>query len=273
MITCEKWPIGVCAWSMGSDLEKLGQLRRETNLTHLNLGLWAAMDGKDDSFLARVKRENWDISSTAINFPQEDYSTLDSIKATGGIVMDQHWEANKQRVLKAMDITVEMGVKYLLFHFGFFDHHDARTAKSFKDKVRTLADAAVKRNLSLLMETGQETAADLRMLLEELRHPALCVNFDPGNMLLYNKGNPVEAVKILAPWIKQVHAKDALRTKVPGTWGQEMSWGDGEVGTTAFLRALKDIGFQGVLALEREAGESKYQDIKLGVERLSQRRA
>lgn len=273
MITCEKWPIGVCAWSIANDLDKLGQLRRETNLTQLNLGLWAAMDGKDEDFLPRVKREKWDITTAAINFPQEDYTTLDSIKATGGIVMDQHWEANKQRVFQALNITAQMGAKYLLFHFGFFDHHDARAAKNFKDKATTLADAAAKQNLRLLMETGQETAEDLRMLLEELKHPALCVNFDPGNMLLYNKGSPVEAVKILAPWIKQVHAKDALRTKVPGTWGQEMAWGDGEVGTDAFLRALKEVGFEGALAIEREAGDNKYQDIKVGVERLSNWRA
>ena len=270
MIKCNNWPIGVCVWSMGNDLDKMGQLRRETNLTHINLGLWPVIDGKDDNFLPRVKKEKWDISATVINFPQEDYSTLDAIKATGGIVMDNYWEVNKQRVFKALDMTAELGVKYLLFHFGFFDHNDAKAAQSFKDKVRTLADAAVKKNLGLLMETGQETAADLKMLLEELNHPALLVNLDPGNMILYNKGNPVEAVKTLAPWIRQVHAKDALRTKVVGTWGQEMPWGEGEVGTDAFLKALKQVGFEGVLAIEREAGDNRYQDIKLGVDRLSQ---
>jgi sugar phosphate isomerase/epimerase len=78
----------------------------------------------------------------------------------------------------------------------------------------------------------------------------------------------MEAVKTLAPWIRQVHAKDALRTKVVGTWGQEVPWGEGEVGTDAFLKALKQIGFKGVLAIEREAGDNRYRDIKLGVERL-----
>ena len=83
-----------------------------------------------------MKKEKWDVSATVINFPQEDYSTLDAIKATGGIVMDQYWDANKQRVFKALDITAELGVKYLLFHFGFFDHTDAKAAQRFKDKVQ-----------------------------------------------------------------------------------------------------------------------------------------
>jgi L-ribulose-5-phosphate 3-epimerase len=269
MIHCQDWPIGVCVWSMHNNLDLMGQLRRETNLTHINLGLWPAIDGTDDGFLPRVKREKWDIGATVINFPQEDYSTLEAIKATGGIVMDNYWDANKQRVLQALDITAAMGVKYLLFHFGFFDHKDAKAAQRFKDKARTLADAAAKRKVHLLMETGQETANDLQALLQELKHPALFVNLDPGNMILYNKGNPVEAVKTLGPWIRQVHAKDALRTKVPGTWGQEMPWGEGEVGTDAFLKALQQVEFKGVLAIEREAGENRYGDIKSGVERLS----
>ena len=56
MIKCNDWPIGVCVWSMGNDLDKLGQLRRETNLTHINLGLWPVIDGKDDEFPAASEK-------------------------------------------------------------------------------------------------------------------------------------------------------------------------------------------------------------------------
>jgi len=121
----------------------------------------------------------------------------------------------------------------------------------------------------LLMETGQETAGCLRELLEELRHPALGVNFDPANMILYDKGDPVAAVRTLGPWIRHVHIKDAVRTKQPGTWGAEVPWGDGEVGTTAFLDALKEVGFAGVLAIEREAGNNRLGDIQLAADRLA----
>ena len=62
-----------------------------------------------------------------------------------------------------------------------------------------LADKAGEYNVTLLMETGQESAEELRDFLEKLNHPALGVNFDPANMILYGKGNPVEAVGILGP--------------------------------------------------------------------------
>jgi sugar phosphate isomerase/epimerase len=94
------------------------------------------------------------------------------------------------------------------------------------------------------------------------------VNFDPANMILYDKGDPIEAVRVLAPWIKHVHIKDAIRTKTPGQWGAEVPWGDGQVNSGAFLKVLRKVGFAGVLAIEREAGDDRVGDIKLAVERL-----
>ncbi len=120
----------------------------------------------------------------------------------------------------------------------------------------------------LLLETGQETAEELRSFLKELDHPAVGVNFDPANMILYDKGNPIEAVRVLAPWVKHIHVKDANRTAQPGTWGAEVPWGNGQVQPEKFLNALTEIGFDGALAIEREAGDDRPGDIKLAADRL-----
>jgi L-ribulose-5-phosphate 3-epimerase len=87
-------------------------------------------------------------------------------------------------------------------------------------------------------------------------------------MILYDKGSPIEAVQTLAPWIKHIHIKDALRTQTPGTWGLEVPWGTGQVGDTEFLKALKQINYEGALAIEREAGDDRLGDIKIAVEAL-----
>ncbi len=87
------------------------------------------------------------------------------------------------------------------------------------------------------------------------------VNFDPANMILYDKGDPVAALRTLAPWIRQVHLKDATRTRTPGTWGEEVVVGTGEVDWPAFFRALRDIDFRGHLCFEREAGAQRVADI------------
>jgi len=108
----------------------------------------------------------------------------------------------------------------------------------------------------------------LRWFLEELGHPAVGVSFDPANMILYNKDDPTQAARILAPWIKHVHIKDAVRTQIPGAWGAEVPWARGEVGGEKFLKVLKEIGFDGVLAIERESGDDRLGDISLALNRL-----
>jgi len=204
-----------------------------------------------------------------IDFPQEDYSTLESIKTTGGIVPDEYWDSNRKRVFDAIDITAELGVEYLSLHFGFLDLKEPDAAKKFYDRVKILADRAAQRDILLLMETGQETADELREFLVVLNHPALGVNFDPANMVLYDKGDPIGAVATLAPWIKHVHIKDAIRTQTPGTWGLEVPWDTGEVGGAEFLKALKQINFAGALAIEREAGDNRLGDVKVAVDALT----
>lgn len=269
MIKCNDWLISVCTWSLANDFDKIGTLRQQAQLSHLHLAVSPALGTGGEDYLSTVQKENWNITATMIDFPQEDYSTLESIKTTGGIVPDQYWQDNRQKVFDAVDVTAQLGVKYLTLHFGFLELTDPGQAKKLYGRAKTLADKAAENNIQLLMETGQETAAELRQFLEELNHPAFGVNFDPANMILYDKGDPIEAVQTLGSWIKHVHIKDAVKTKVPGTWGQEVPWGDGQVGTHDFLTALNQIGFSGALAVEREAGDDRVGDIKLAIERLS----
>jgi len=268
VIKCNDWPIGVCTWSLGNDFDKIGVLAEQRQLSHIHLAVSPALNKNGVNYLSRVEKEGWSITATMIDFPQEDYTTLKSIRATGGIVPDRYWKENLKRVFEAIDITAGIGVKYLSLHFGFLDLTEPGLARKFTDRTKVLADKAAQKAIQLLMETGQETAAELRQFLEELNHPGVGVNFDPANMILYNKGNPVEAVQTLSRWIKHVHIKDAVLTQRAGTWGVEVPWGEGQVGGSEFLIALEAINFAGALAIEREAGNNRFEDIKLAIEKL-----
>jgi len=263
---CKDWPVGICSWSLRTDIAGVADAMKKIGLEHVHLGIRPAVENA--GVLAAIENQDWIITSTMIDFPQEDYSTLESIKVTGGIVPDEYWQQSHKLFLGAVDVTVKLGVKYLSMHAGFIDESDPAYAKKFYDRIRCLADAAGEKDILLLLETGQETAKELRHFLEELNHPAIAVNFDPANMILYDKGDPIEAVRVLAPWIKHIHIKDGIRTKQPGTWGAEVPWGDGQVGPEAFLNTLEEIGFEGALAIEREAGDDRFRDIKLAAERL-----
>ena len=268
MIKCNDWPISACTWSLGNDFDKLNALAEKTQINHLHLALRPALEEDGENYLAKVRQTGYKITATMIDFPTEDYSTMDAIKVTGGIVPDQHWDDNRKLVLDAIALTAELGEKYLTTHFGFLDLEDRAAADKLLDRTKLLADEAAKKNVTLLMETGQESAEELGQFLGELNHPALAVNFDPANMILYDKGDPIEAVRTLAPWIKHIHIKDGIKTQTPGSWGTEVPWGDGEVNADNFLNTLKQINYTGALAIEREAGDDRIGDMALAAERL-----
>jgi len=193
----------------------------------------------------------------------EDYSTLDTIRVTGGIAPDATWEPNRKNIHTTVALAQRLGLKLVTFHAGFLPHDEQDPAfAKMKRRLSEVADIFGARDIALGLETGQETAPALLALLQQLDRPNVGVNFDPANMLLYDKGNPIEALRTLGPWIRQVHLKDAQRTKVPGTWGDEVVVGTGEVDWPAFFATLREVGFEGDLCIEREAGMQRVADIR-----------
>jgi len=192
----------------------------------------------------------------------EDYSTLESIRLTGGIAPDATWEQNRKNIRDTAGLAGRMGLKLVTFHAGFIPHKE--TDPDYAKLLNRLAEAAgmfAAASIALGLETGQETAPALAALLQKLGRPNLGVNFDPANMILYNQGDPIEALRVLAPWIRQVHIKDATRAKVAGTWGEEVAVGTGGVDWPAFFTTLRQLNFKGDFVIEREAGTRRVPDI------------
>jgi len=197
----------------------------------------------------------------------EDYSTLETIRMTGGIAPDATWEQNWNNIRATAALAQQLRLKLVTFHAGFLPHEekDPNFARMLL-RLGETADVFKASNIALGLETGQETAPVLVQLLQKLQRPNVGVNFDPANMILYDKGNPIAALRMLGPWIRQVHIKDARRTKVPGTWGEEVAAGTGGVDWRAFLATLRELNYAGDLVIEREAGSQRVMDIRTAKE-------
>lgn len=269
--------IGVCSWSWRLPMRGVAREMAKADVKgiHLALGPFIAPDerhgaAEDAAALAfvkeRIAKGEWVLMSTMVGMVGEDYSTLETIRETGGIVPDRHWEANKRIVTAGARLTQELGCKYMSTHAGFLDESNPKALKKYVERVTWMRDECRKYGVELLLESGQETAEDLAAFLP--RVPGVGVNFDPANMILYAKGRPREAVRVLVPWIRQVHVKDARETKKPGTWGEEVPWGAGEVGGEAFLAELEALGFKGNYVVEREAGSDRPGDIRRAIREL-----
>ena len=202
-----------------------------------------------------------------LGFPGEDYTTPQTIKATGGFSDPAQRSERLERLRWALDRTVALGLSDLMFHAGFLPEPDDPDRSAMLDILAQAGQLAAEKGITLAFETGQETADLLRQTLDELACPNLKVNFDPANVLLYDLGDPIRAVAILGPDIVRVHAKDAKRPTQQGNWGDEVPLGQGEVDFPAFVNALKKAGYDGPLCIEREVGnqEQRIADIAHGI--------
>ena len=277
VVTIPPERVGVCSWSWQLPMKEVAAKMDAAGVKgiHLALGPFIAPDGRHGAaegaeawafVKGKVARGEWIVMSTMIGTVGEDYSTLETIRKTGGIVPDQHWEANKKIVTRGAQLTQELGCPYMSTHAGFLDESNPKAYKTYVERVTWMRNECRKYGVTLILESGQETAEDLAAFMPKV--PGVGINFDPANMVLYAKGKPREAVKILSPWIRQVHVKDACETKVPGTWGEEVAWGEGEVGGKAFLAELENLGYTGNYVVEREAGTDRPGDIAKAVGRL-----
>ena len=258
--------LAVCSWSLQpatpdqlfQSLETIG-IRR----VQLALDLLRGQPGTWGKFGSEAAQRGFTIVSGMFGTVGEDYTTLDTIKATGGVVPDATWDQNWKNIQQIVTIAAQLKLKLVTFHAGFLPHEesDPNFAKLFK-RISQIADLFSQRGISLGFETGQETAGTLAQFLTKLNRPTVGVNFDPANMILYAKGDPIAALRTLAPWLKQCHIKDANLTKVPGTWGEEVVVGTGQVDWKAFFATLRDVKFAGDLCIEREAGNQRVADIR-----------
>jgi sugar phosphate isomerase/epimerase len=267
--------LAVCSWSLQpADPQELVTKLRATGLHRLQLALDPLREapatwGQTAEVLAKA---DFAIVSGMFGCVGEDYSTLETIRITGGIAPDATWTQNLANIKATAALAVRLGLKLVTFHAGFIPHNasDPNRGKML-ERLGEIATVFQGHNLMLGLETGQEAAPVLVKLLESLARPNVTVNFDPANMLLYDKGDPVAALKLLGQWLGQVHIKDARRTRVPGTWGEEVPAGTGEVKWQAFFQTLNRSGFRGDLVIEREAGNQRVADIRTArdmVERL-----
>jgi len=258
--------LAVCSWSLQpadpcdliSKLEATGIARVQLALDPLREK--PAVWGEAATLL---RQSGMSVVSGMFGCVGEDYSTLESIRASGGIAPDQTWEQNWKNIQVTAALAKELGLKLVTFHAGFLPHVEADPAfAKMLWRLSEVAEIFRVAGVDVGLETGQETASALLQLLQKLSRPNVGVNFDPANMILYDKGNPIEALRMLGPWIRQVHIKDAIRTKTRGTWGQEVQVGTGEVDWRGFFAGLREVNFSGHLVIEREAGEQRVADVR-----------
>jgi L-ribulose-5-phosphate 3-epimerase len=273
-MTVEPLAVGVCSWSL--QVKSVPELRGLLDRLGIDVVQIACGDPhhaaweEGDRLPEAARAAGFRMTGAMLGFPGEDYTTPQTIQHTGGFGNPATRSERLERFRWALERTRALGLTDLMLHAGFLPEPGDPDRRPFLDTLGQVSALAAEKGVTVSFETGQETADLLRRTLDDLKCPNLKVNFDPANMLLYDRGDPLRAVEVLGPDIRSVHVKDANRPTTPGTWGEEVPLGQGQVNIRQFVRTLQKVGYRGPLCIEREVGnqEQRLRDVAHGINYL-----
>jgi sugar phosphate isomerase/epimerase len=184
--------------------------------------------------------------------------------ATIGLVPPATRAARIDALRQASDFAKLLGVSQVQTHCGFIPEDPADALyPGTVEAVRTVAQHCHENGQYFLMETGQETPTTMSRMIRDVGLPNLGVGLDTANLILYGKANPVDAVDILGPHVRSIHAKDGKWPTDPSQLGEEVLIGKGLVDFRAVFTKLHRIGYQGAVTIEREtSGPQQIEDVR-----------
>lgn len=135
--------------------------------------------------------------------------------------------------------------------------------KMLKESVKIARDEGV----VLAIENHIDyTSAEIYEILERVGSESLKVNFDTGNTMRMME-NPVAAARRLGPYTVATHTKDvaACRHVAPEEWYffSSVTVGTGLIDMPGVVKALRDCGYTGVLAVESDHHKDNQDEDKL----------
>jgi len=264
-----KLTIGVLV-SLGDDVEHEIRKVRDLELASCQLSTWDPLK-QTDEMAVRVRQACADsgveVSALWTGVPGPAVWNFTEGPATIGIVPPEYREMRTAALIQGAEFAAKLGVGATITHAGFIpENPNDPLYEGTIEALTRVARRAKKLGLHFCFETGQETPITLLRTITDIGTGNLGVNLDPANLLMYGKANPVDALDILGPYVKCVHAKDGEYPTEPGSLGVEKPMGEGRVNFPVLVPKLKSFGYQGALTIEREiSGDKQIADIKRAI--------
>jgi L-ribulose-5-phosphate 3-epimerase len=184
--------------------------------------------------------------------------------ATIGLVPPQTRAARIDALQQVSDFGRLLGISQVQTHCGFIPEDPSDPLyPGAVEAIRTVTKHCQDNGQYFLMETGQETPTTMSRMIRDVAMPNIAVGLDTANLILYGKANPVDAVDILGPHIRSVHAKDGRWPTDPNELGQEVLIGKGLVDFRQVFTKLHRLGYTGAVSIEREtSGPQQIEDVR-----------
>jgi L-ribulose-5-phosphate 3-epimerase len=184
---------------------------------------------------------------------------------TIGLVPPHTRETRLEALKRSADFAHRAGISNVSTHVGFIPASPSDPVYvGLIEALKEIALHCSKNGQHFLFETGQETPVVLLRTMEDVGAENLGVCFDGANLLAYGTANPWDALDLLGPHVRAVHAKDGEYPVSGREFGPERNLGEGRVNLPAVIAKLAEAGYEGALTIEREVEENWEEDVKAG---------
>lgn len=189
--------------------------------------------------------------SVVVVFEGESYKDRDAVVRTVGFRPVELIPARLEYARRCVDFAQAIGARIVTFHMGFLPADPTDPAyRAMLKAVMDIAGYAAGKQVTISLETGQETGEQLAAFLDKVTVARVGVNFDPANLVIYGVESPSKALKHFVKRVTSVHVKDARLPETPGAMGLEVRPGEGQAELAECFKILKANGFTGALVVE-----------------------
>ncbi|WP_263373817.1 sugar phosphate isomerase/epimerase family protein [Granulicella aggregans] len=210
--------------------------------------------------------EKYEVTATTVEVVGPKPLVWDFLQgpSTIGLVPPATRAARIDALRQVSDFAKMVGIGQVQTHCGFIPEDPADALyPGAVEAIRTVAQHCQGNSQHFLMETGQETPTTMSRMIRDVNMPNLAVGLDTANLILYGKANPVDAVDILGPHVRSIHAKDGRWPTDPSQLGEEVQIGKGLVDFRAVFTKLHKVGYTGAVTIEREtSGPQQIEDVR-----------
>ena len=184
--------------------------------------------------------------------------------STIGLVPRATRTARMDALKQTSDFAAMLDIPCVQTHCGFIPEDPADPLyEEAVFAIREVAQHCAGNKQMFLMETGQETPTTMSRAIKDVDQPNLGVGLDTANLILYGKANPVDAVDIVGPHVRSIHAKDGRWPTDPMKLGEEVLIGTGLVDFEKVFTKLHKLGYTGAVTIEREtSGPQQIADVR-----------
>ena len=279
MLGLEDLEIGLMFWAAADARKTLHRVKQfGLRAGHLGFPGSLSLDGAAERWDEAFTQERFLATTAVCSYLGEDYADIPAVQRTVGLVPNSTRAERIIRTKAVSDVAAKLAIGSVACHIGMIPESGGEPVYfEIRDAARELCDYCAGNGQSFTLETGQEPAKVLLKFIEDVDRPNLKINFDPANMILYGTGDPLEALDVLAKYVVSVHCKDGEwpARDQPAALGVERPLGKGNVDLPGFISKLKEIGYRGVLCIEREGEnpEKQAQDIRNAITLLQRLRS